>query len=133
MKKRLFLLVVAIATCLVSMAYNFAGKTYEVTKTAGDESATFSISFTQTRYTMKAIVTGQKNQTTSGRYEVSGDIINMYPNQGGRDYFYIDNRQEYGEDCIYLLDPYGNVYLVFDRVATPTPTPSTKKSTKRKR
>lgn len=119
--KRFSLLILALALAATAMAYNFAGKTYRAVKEneSDGRKAVITLTFTSaSRGTMKS--GGDVNASTLPfRYEVSGEVLNMYTNDGSCDYIYIDTHHEYGEDCLYLLDPYGNVFLVFERVATP--------------
>lgn len=132
MVKRLFFLTISLIVTIAATAHSFAGKTYRYAQTEDGVTATMTIHFTSaSRLTMKFTKTGIKPSSLSFNYEVSGDVINIYDNTG-IDYLYIDTRKEYGDDCIYSLDPYGNLYMVFEPVKS-KPKSSGKTSTSKKR
>lgn len=127
MKKRILMMLMAVCVAASAFALSFTGKTYRGEKNG----AVLTISFTSaSRGTMALRVNG-KTEKMAFRYEESGDILNLDMPGGGFDYIYTDPYHEYGDDCIYVVDPYGNPYIILNRVSTPAGT-TTKKKARRK-
>lgn len=122
MKKRLFSFAMMLVMAVTAFAYSFTGKTYKGDLPGGSMTVKFT---SASRGTMTLKANGQ-SESKSFRYEVSGQIINLYVN-GGIDYIYIDTDQDYGNDAIYMVDPYGNPYIVLERTASSSGTSKKKK------
>lgn len=132
--KRILALTLTLFLAMTAMAYDFAGKTYQSVEEYNGKKMTLTVKFTSaTRATMTMAATGQKTERVSFRYEVSGDVINAYFDNGDTGYFMIDSGRTYGEDCIYVVDDYGNEAVILKRVASaPASKSGTKKSKKRR-
>lgn len=130
MNKRLVAFLCCLATVISSFALSLAGKTFKTDMTE-EYGFTGTLKFTSaSRGSLTLKPKGQKASTLTFRYEISGEVINIYPSNGGMDYFYMDTAGYYGDGCLYTLDPYGNVFMIFKPAAS---SPAQKSSGSKKR
>lgn len=127
--RRFFMLLMVAFVAVAAFAFDFTGKTFQGTSMVNETKVTITYRFkANNRMSATLSVQGQKPETYSGMWEISGDYMNIFDSTGDMSYMEISYSD--GEPVLIAFDSYGREAMIFKQVKS-KPTSRSRPSKKR--